>query len=246
MRWFRLYSEIIHDPKVQLLSASTFREWINVLCVACENGGELPDDKDIAFTLRMTTAAARAMLLRLVDAKLLERSETGKLKPHNWDSRQFQSDVSTERVKRFREKKKAASGNIDETFQATESERPRACDTESDTEQKQKQIQKQSDLQRAEKSDETFAEFRKICAERAILGASDEDWMWAFHSWKHLDFQQKYEALDDLRSRSAVAVELASPALPQNYIRSKKWKRPQVQNSGPARSSYGDERLRNA
>lgn len=140
MRWFRFYTEVVHDPKVQLLPDKTFKEWINVLCIAGDNGGVLPDDKSIAFTMHMTTASARQMLIRLKDAGLLDLGEDGKMHPHNWGERQFQSDVSTERVRRFRDKKKSVSsgsfGNDNETFQETDLKRPRARDTDTDTEYK--------------------------------------------------------------------------------------------------------------
>lgn len=140
MRWFRFYTEVVHDPKVQLLPDKTFKEWINVLCIAGDNGGILPDDKSIAFTMHMTTASARQMLIRLKDAGLLDLGEDGKMRPHNWGERQFQSDVSTERVRRFRDKKKSVSsdgcGNGNETFQETIEKRPRARDTDTDTEYK--------------------------------------------------------------------------------------------------------------
>ena len=60
------------------------------------------------------------------------------MRPHSWGERQFQSDVSTERVRRFREKKKSVSsgsfGNGNETFHGTDLQRPRARDTDTETE----------------------------------------------------------------------------------------------------------------
>ena len=36
MRWFRLYSEIIDDVKLQNLTSSEFKIWIFLLAYACE------------------------------------------------------------------------------------------------------------------------------------------------------------------------------------------------------------------
>ncbi len=42
MRWFRFYSEVLDDPKVQGLSLGLFKMWINLLCIAARNDGYLP------------------------------------------------------------------------------------------------------------------------------------------------------------------------------------------------------------
>ena len=41
-RWFRMYAEVVDDPKVQRLSPALFRAWVNVLCLAASNGGVVP------------------------------------------------------------------------------------------------------------------------------------------------------------------------------------------------------------
>jgi hypothetical protein len=33
-QWLRLYTDLINDPKVQLLPAEDFKGWINILCIA--------------------------------------------------------------------------------------------------------------------------------------------------------------------------------------------------------------------
>jgi len=127
-RWFRLYDELLDDPKVQRLSGDDFKAWVNLLCLASRNDGKLPCVEDIAFALRMDARKAAATVERLVRATLLDADGDG-FKPHGWDARQYKSDVSTSRVKQFRERKKAVAGNVDETFHAT----PPDTDTETDS-----------------------------------------------------------------------------------------------------------------
>ena len=103
--WFRMYTSVLDDPKVQKLSAETFRGWVNLLCLAKEHSGALPSVDDIAFRLRMSGKRAAGLIERLEKAGLVD--DDGR--PHNWDERQFQSDTSTGRVQRYRERKKTVT-----------------------------------------------------------------------------------------------------------------------------------------
>ncbi len=330
MRWFRFYAEVVHDPKVQQLPAELFKAWVNVLCMASNNEGKVSSNPgEIAFTLRVTESRAERIMKELTDRGLLEVTDSG-YTPHNWEGRQYAADVSTSRVRKYRENirkngevvgkyakhkeeifkrdglsclycgsteslcidhivpvsmggksdpdnlatscKSCNSGKSGRTpamagmksvtvagskiiamaitkYTVTD-QSVTVTETAPDTEQIQnrtEQIQKQSDLQRACRNDPSFAEFHRICTERGILGASDEDWMWTYQSWKVLDFEQKAKALHDLKTRNAQAVEIASPALPQNYVKSKKWNRPQLNGSSPHRTlSRAEEMLRDA
>jgi len=117
--WFRFYNEAVEDPKVQRLPAELFKAWVNLLCLASKNGGVLPCVGDIAYRLRMTDAKAADAVQKLVEAGLLDDVD-GSIAPHNWNARQFKSDVSTDRVKRFRER----STKHDETVSAAVPETP--------------------------------------------------------------------------------------------------------------------------
>jgi Mn-dependent DtxR family transcriptional regulator len=106
--WWRAYNEAVNDPKLQLLSDALFRAWFNVMCIASASDGSLPPLKDIAFTLRIQPTKAAQVLAQLHSAGLLDKTETGFI-PHNWNGRQYKSDVSTDRVKRFRNGKRNVS-----------------------------------------------------------------------------------------------------------------------------------------
>jgi hypothetical protein len=125
--WFRLYNEVVDDPKVQRLSPLLFRAWVNMMCIASKHGGKLPDIADVAYSLHVTSTKAEALLDDLIKANLFEWKD-GVAHPHNWDGRQFQSDVSTGRVQRFRERHRNVSATANETDQ-----------NRTDTEQIQKQ-----------------------------------------------------------------------------------------------------------
>lgn len=124
-RWFRVYEDMVNDPKVQRLPAETFKGLINLWCIASANGGKLPPMSHIAFMLRMNDADACQLIVDLDEAGFLDTHEDYTC-PHNWDVRQFKSDVSTERVKRHRNAKR----NVSQTLQET----PPETDTETDTE----------------------------------------------------------------------------------------------------------------
>lgn len=113
--WFRFYSEAVEDPKVQKLTPSLFKVWVNLLCVASQNGGVLLSVGDMAFKLRMSEHDMQSSLDELIMLGLVDIIEPGKLIPHNWLQRQYVSDLSTERVKRFRKRFMKRNETVSET-----------------------------------------------------------------------------------------------------------------------------------
>jgi hypothetical protein len=105
--WFRVYDELVDDPKVQRLELSLFKALINLWCLASANDGVLPPIEVIAFKLRMKPENAKRILDRLKAEGLFEEDETG-THPHNWEQRQHKSDVgdptAAERMRRYRNK----------------------------------------------------------------------------------------------------------------------------------------------
>jgi len=120
--WFRFYASVVNDPKVQRLEPRLFKTWVNLLCVAAEHDGALPHLSDLAFALRLPEDALAADYDALVAAGLIDEHDDH-VTPHNWSGRQFQSDVSTDRVKRFRDKKRNVSETASETPPDTEQNR---------------------------------------------------------------------------------------------------------------------------
>ncbi len=152
--WFRFYNTALDHPKVMLLNDTQFRAWLALLCMASKLGGIIPNDIPlIAMTLRKSPQKAADLFQVLLSANLIDPTEGGYV-PHNWDLKQFQSDNSTERVKRFRERFR----NVSETDH----------------------IQRQSQKQK-EKSNgallERFEEFWKICPKKTGKGAAEKAWI---------------------------------------------------------------------
>ena len=71
--WFRLYHAVLDDPKVQRLPDRLFKAWINLLCLGCRRGGDLPPAGDVAFALRVSAGEAGKILDALSAAGLVDR-----------------------------------------------------------------------------------------------------------------------------------------------------------------------------
>lgn len=129
--WFRMYGDVINDPKVMKLPEATRWHWVALLCVASKNGGKLPPAADLAFALRMTEQRAAALVAELHRAGLFDKVDGG-FAPHNWGGRQYQSDSSTPRVKAHRDKLKreaeqaaTVTGNVSPDVTVTPPEQSR-------------------------------------------------------------------------------------------------------------------------
>lgn len=111
MAWFRLHESTLDNPKVQKLPDRLFKGWVNILCVASRYGGLLPSIADIAFAMRKSEEEVKKLVTALVVANLIDETDEG-LKPHDWSDHQFQSDVSTPRVKQFRKRQKERNETV--------------------------------------------------------------------------------------------------------------------------------------
>lgn len=135
--WVRLYRDSLHNPKIVSLTDRQYRAWSNCCKMAEDDTGALPSMRDIACHLRMTIQEAEQIICDLVEAGLVDvdnLSGARRYKMHDWDTHQYVSDSSTERVRKFREKSKTNKAkrfsNGDETLQ----KRPQTSDTDTETE----------------------------------------------------------------------------------------------------------------
>ena len=129
MDWFRVYHDIIDDPKILALEPSA--RWFYVACMSVASRmqprGSLPSREAMGIHLRLRNDYANRAIDRLIKSGLIEQDvKTKALRIHGWDKRQCKSDDSYARVKRFRNE----NGNVSETLP-----RVRASDTDTDTEQ---------------------------------------------------------------------------------------------------------------
>jgi len=117
-----MYHEFSTDPKVQMLSEVDQRRFVMLLCLRCCNGDVTLHETEVAFQLRISDSEWEGTKTRLLERGLI----TEENKPTNWDKRQFVSDTSNLRVKKFREKQKKRECNVTVT--------PPDTDTDTDTE----------------------------------------------------------------------------------------------------------------
>lgn len=104
MKWFRLYSTILDDPKLERLTVGQFRGWIKLLALANVGTprGTLPNAQAISYRLRIRPAAAAELVADLCTAGLLDANDDGTHSPHDWRHWQAASDDSAGRVARHR------------------------------------------------------------------------------------------------------------------------------------------------
>jgi hypothetical protein len=77
---FRVYDDLVDDPKGQQLEPSLLEASINLWCLTSATNGVLPPIYEIAFKLRIKPQKARRVLE-------FEDDEKG-THPHNWEGRQ--------------------------------------------------------------------------------------------------------------------------------------------------------------
>ena len=125
-RWFRFYSDAMRHPKVASLSDKEFRLWCDLLCVASERDGSIPSLADLKHILKRRLDHLSTGVERLISARLIVPLGDGYV-PHGWDEKQYKSDTSTDRVKRYREKR-----NVSVTPPDTETETDNTLSKDSD------------------------------------------------------------------------------------------------------------------
>jgi hypothetical protein len=124
-RWFRVYEDLVDDPKVQRLDPSLFKAVVNLWCLASANGDVLPPLDVIAYKLRITVKKAQRLLDQFKSERLLDEDQTG-LYPHNWSARQHKSDredpTARERMQRYRNRQRNSGVTQPVTSRSPESE----------------------------------------------------------------------------------------------------------------------------
>jgi hypothetical protein len=141
MPWFRFYSEAIGDAKINKIAracgmskAETLGAWTILLCAANdspERGTLLVTFQerytvaDVMELLCFSDSKTKRFILALIKMEMLE-CKKGVFRIVNWDKRQYSSDNSSERVRKYRENHPVKRvGNVSVT--------PPDTDTESDT-----------------------------------------------------------------------------------------------------------------
>ena len=165
MRWLRLYAEFATDAKVQSLSEVMQRRYIMLLCLKCND--ELPGltDDEVACAMRITEDEALQTKEKLTAKGLI----TETWEPTNWDKRQYVSDTSNERVKKYRDK--LSNTNIDNTILDKD------IYTDTDTEKKPLQKRKCNvTVTLQEKGYDYFADFWADYPRKKSKGDAEKAW----------------------------------------------------------------------
>jgi len=105
MRWFRLYTDIIDDDKVNKMSLKLFKFFIFLLSLAseCEKEGVISlSKKDISWRLRIPEKTTEKHLDELKELKIITINPL--ITIINWKKRQFLSDNVSERSRKWRNK----------------------------------------------------------------------------------------------------------------------------------------------
>ncbi len=104
--WIRLYTDLRHSAKIQRLPDHLFRFAINCWCLTGASKDDcLPPVDEIAFEMHIDPKICQAYIDHLIEQNVLTRRQgSGKIVPKIWDDRQFLSDSSTDRVRKYRER----------------------------------------------------------------------------------------------------------------------------------------------
>lgn len=102
MQWFRLYSEFSTDPKVQMMSEEMQRRLVMLFCIKSSDT-EIDSSLEVSFLLRITPEQTEETKSLFIEKGFID-DEWSII---NWDKRQYISDDSNARVKKYRDKRKA-------------------------------------------------------------------------------------------------------------------------------------------
>ena len=131
MKWFRMYAEFAKDPKVQMLSEAMQRRLVMLFCLECSGELEGLDDDEIAFALHIENETLHETFHVFQKKGFMDENR----RIINWNKRQYKSDNSTDRVKKYREKTKTKKSVTPKKRYSNKSVTPPDTDTDTDTEE---------------------------------------------------------------------------------------------------------------
>lgn len=103
--WFRLYSEIVDNIKIRMIDAEYRWYFVAIMACKCQNilKGEIDHvERVLMIKLGISEETLSEVKSVLLTADLIDESYT----PIGWSERQYKSDHSTSRTRKFNEKKK--------------------------------------------------------------------------------------------------------------------------------------------
>jgi len=103
-KWFRFEAAAVRHPKVTGLSDANKWLWVQLLCLAAENKGQLSHERHISRVLNRRLDHLLSGLDQLIKAGLIDVKDGGYV-PHDWEHYQMKSDSSSERMREWRRKR---------------------------------------------------------------------------------------------------------------------------------------------
>lgn len=98
--WFRMYTEFANDPKVQIMPEHMQRRLLMLFCSKCANVTVASRERETAFHWRISDIELSETKTLFIEQGFIDEDWN----VMNWDRRQFISDSSSERTKRYRER----------------------------------------------------------------------------------------------------------------------------------------------
>ena len=129
-----MYASFAGDPVVQSMSEAEQRRYVMLLCLKCDGLLDRPIRKDvkerlIAKAMGLSDETFHETFQLFHSLNLVDKD----WQPSAWSKRQYTSDVSTSRVRRYRKSlKQKEKGNVSETLHETDGN---SCRNGPDTEQ---------------------------------------------------------------------------------------------------------------
>lgn len=122
MHWFRLYNHMVDDEKLRLLAFEDRWHFVALCCLCSDGLLSEPDcelrTRKIAVKLGVQVRELDEITRRLREVGLIDES----MAPCAWDELQYRSDISTNRVKKYREKQRRNGVKRCETVSVTAQE----------------------------------------------------------------------------------------------------------------------------
>jgi hypothetical protein len=120
MLWFRVYREIITDPKLKRVNAGQRWLWLCLLALGSDSEGLIRlahcvgyTESELADMAGIAEKEASEAIEWFSRCEMIEVLDNGEIQITKWKNRQFRSDDSTERVRKHRAKR---FSNNDETL----------------------------------------------------------------------------------------------------------------------------------
>lgn len=194
LRWLRLWTDIVSDPKIRLLAFEDRWHYVALLCMKRSGHLECASsllERTVAVTLGLIERDASEVKRRLMEVGLISEH----WQPLAWEKRQFSSDLSTNRVRAFRkrftkqdETSRKRSRNAPETETESESEYKRArkraasASAEFPLDFALTEVLRAQALERAADCDADAA-FEQFRAHHQANGSKFKSWPAAWRTW---------------------------------------------------------------